>query len=93
MVAFTVGDLVQVEIPKGVNKRGVMGVSVMYSTWPEARFDSAIGSVTEVNPRGATGIPQYLVNFRDQKNKVTVPWSAQWFREEWIKPVQPKTAE
>ncbi|MGI9254609.1 MAG: hypothetical protein ACR2J8_12740 [Thermomicrobiales bacterium] len=84
MAVFEVGDVVRVEMPKGLNKRGVLGISVMYATWPEARFDGATGTVTEIDPFGPTGIPLYLVDFKDHKNKVSVPWMAQWFREEWI---------
>jgi hypothetical protein len=84
MARFEIGDVVRVEMPKGVNKRGVVGISVMYTTWPEARFDGASGTVTEVNPRGPYGIPLYLVNFKEHKNRVAVPWQAEWFREEWV---------
>ena len=84
MAAFAVGDLVRVQMPKGVNKRGVVGISVMYTTWPEARFDGATGDVVEINPRGTLGIPLYLVSFRDHENRVAVPWQSQWFREEWL---------
>ena len=82
MAQFEIGDVVRVEMPKGVNKRGVVGISVMYTTWPEARFDGASGTVTEIDPRGPYGIPLYLVNFKDHKNRVAIPWQAQWFREE-----------
>jgi hypothetical protein len=81
---FAVGDVVRVAMPKGVNKRGVVGVSVLYTTWPEARFDGALGEVTEYNPSGTYGIPQYLVDFRNQKNRSAIPWQSQWFREEWL---------
>ncbi len=84
MAAFEVGDLVTVNMPRGVNKRGVVGVSVLYSTWPEAKFDGAVGEVVEVNPSGTYGIPQYLVDFRGQKNRTAIPWQSQWFREEWL---------
>ncbi len=84
MAAFTVGNLVRVSMPKGANKRGVVGISVMYTTWPEARFDGATGDIVEINPRGPLGIPLYLVNFRGHKNRVAVPWQSQWFREEWL---------
>ncbi len=85
MAAFNVGDLVKVTMPKGVNKRGVVGVSVLFSTWPEAKFDGAVGKVVEVNPSGTYGIPQYLVDFRGQKNRAAIPWQSQWFREEWLR--------
>ena len=84
MARFEVGDEVRVDMPKGVNKRGVVGISVLYTTWPEARFDGATGDVAEVNPRGPLGIPLYLVNFRGHENRVTVPWQSEWFREEWL---------
>ncbi|MDQ3695126.1 MAG: hypothetical protein M3464_16075 [Chloroflexota bacterium] len=84
MAEFVVGDLVRVEMPKGVNKRGVVGISVLYTTWPEARFDGAVGEVVEFNPTSTYGIALYLVDFRSQQNRVVVPWQAQWFREEWL---------
>jgi ribosomal protein L21E len=100
MAAFGIGDRVRVEMPKGVNKRGVVGISVMYTTWPEARFDGATGEVVEVNPRGPYGMPLYLVNFGGHENRVAIPWQSQWFREEWLvdtgdrRPRQPaKTGE
>src|SRR3712207_7315019 len=71
MARFEVGDLVRVDMPKGVNKRGVVGISVLYTTWPEARFDGAVGDVVEINPRGPYGIPLYLVNFKGQDRKST----------------------
>jgi len=85
MARFEVGDEVRVDMPKGVNKRGVVGISVLYTTWPEARFDGAVGDIVEINPRGPYGIPLYLVGFRGHDNKVAVPWQSQWFREEWIR--------
>ena len=88
MARFDVGDLVRVEMPKGVNKRGIVGISVMYTTWPEARFDGATGDVTEINPRGPYGIPLYLVDFRNHENRVAIPWQSQWFREEWLTPAE-----
>ena len=88
MAGFDVGDLVRVEMPKGVNKRGVVGISVMYTTWPEARFDGAIGDVAEINPRGPYGIPLYLVDFRGHENRIAIPWQSQWFREEWLTPAR-----
>ena len=84
MARYQVGEDVTVQMPRGKNKRGVMGISVMYFTAPEARFDGATGSVTEVNPRGPHGIPLYLVDFREHKNRTAIPWQSQWFREEWI---------
>jgi hypothetical protein len=93
MSKFDIGDIVRVEMPKGVNKRGVVGISVLYSTWPEARFDGAAGSVMEINPVGPYGIPLYLVSFKEHTNKVAVPWHAQWFREEWIEHVEERRKE
>ncbi|MDP9365181.1 MAG: hypothetical protein M3Q10_13315, partial [Chloroflexota bacterium] len=84
MAAFEIGDEARVEMPKGVNKRGVVGISVMYTTWPEARFDGATGKVAEINPRGPYGIPLYLVDFREHENRVAIPWQSQWFRETWL---------
>jgi hypothetical protein len=84
MAAFAVGDLVRVTMPRGVNKRGIAGISLLYTTWPEARFDGAVGDVVEINPRGPYGIPLYLVNFRGHENRVAIPWQSQWFREEWL---------
>jgi len=94
MARFEVGETVRVAMPKGFSKRGVQGISVMYTTWPEARFDGAVGKLTEINPRGPNGIPLFLVDFRGQDNRTAIPWQAQWFREEWITPVdQPSAAE
>lgn len=88
MARFAVGDTVRVGMPKGFNKRGVVGVSVMYATWPETRFDGAIGTVRQVNPRGTYGIPLYLVDFTTHDNaRAGLPWQSQWFREEWLAPV------
>ena len=84
MARYHVGEDVTVQMPRGRNKRGVTGISVMYFTSPESKFDGATGRVTEVNPRGPHGIPLYLVDFRDHKNRTAIPWQAQWFREEWI---------
>ncbi len=92
MARFAVGDLVRVQLPKGANKRGVVGISVLYTTSPEARFDGATGDVREVNPRGPYGVPLYLVNFRAHDNRVAIPWQSQWFREEWLVP-GPRRAE
>ena len=84
MAKFAVGDIVRVAMPKGVNKRGVVGISVLYTTWPEARFDGAVGEVADHDPTGTHGISQYLVDFRNQKNRGAIPWQSQWFREEWL---------
>ena len=101
MARFAVGDEVKVHLPRGKSKRGVMGISVMYTTSQEAKFDGATGVVTDINPRGPLGIPLYLVDFSEHDNsRVGIPWQAQWMREEWIvgtrqtEPVlQPRDAE
>ncbi len=101
MARFAVGDEVKVHLPRGKSKRGVMGISVMYTTSQEAKFDGATGVVTDINPRGPLGIPLYLVDFSEHDNcRVGIPWQAQWMREEWIvgtrqtEPVlQPRGAE
>ena len=49
-------------MPRGVNKRGIPGISVLYTTWPEARFDGATGLIG-IDPRSNNGIPLYLVDF------------------------------
>ncbi len=82
---FDVGDEVTVTMPRGVSKRGIPGISVLYSTWPEARFDGATGTVTGIDPRSTNGIPLYLVDFSTHKNRAAIPWQRQWFRWEWIK--------
>ena len=87
MARFAVGDEVRVQMPRGVNKRGIVGISVLYTTAPEARFDGAVGDVREINPRGPYGVPLYLVNFRGHDNRVAIPWQSEWFREEWLTPV------
>ncbi|MGB3330607.1 MAG: hypothetical protein WBA46_16725 [Thermomicrobiales bacterium] len=84
MARYDVGDTVTVRMPRGVNKRGVMGISVMYTTSQEAKFDGATGTVTDINPRGPNGIALYLVDFAGHENRTAIPWTAQWFREEWI---------
>ena len=88
MAAYEITEEVKVQMPRGKNKRGVAGISVMYVTSQEAKFDGAVGTVTEINPRGPNGIPLYLVDFRDHENRVAIPWQAQWFREEWITSTQ-----
>src|SRR6266508_6151238 len=84
MARFAVGDVVRVALPRGPNKRGIVGVSVLYATSPESRFDGAVGAVEQINPRGPYGIPLYLVNFRGHDNRIAIPWQSQWFREEWL---------
>src|SRR3954454_4951153 len=85
MTQFKVGDTVRVEVSPGYSKRGVYGISVMYTTHPEARFQGAIGAITDINPKGLYSTPQYLVDFRGFDNsRLGIPWQAQWFREEWL---------
>ena len=85
MPEFQSGDIVRVEMPRGYSMRGVLGISVLFSTSPESRFEGAIGTVTDINPLGPQSVHQYLVDFRTHDNsKVGLPWQAQWFREEWI---------
>ena len=80
-----VGDIVRVAMPRGHNKRGVWGISPMYNTSTEAKFDGATGVVTEINPEGPYTIPLYLVDFRDQDNsRLALPWQAHWFREVFL---------
>lgn len=85
-----VGDTVEVHMPRGHNKRGVWGISVLYTTSPEAKFDGAIGKIVDINPNGPYTIPLYLVDFRDSGNKAAIPWQVQWFREEWLRPAKAK---
>jgi hypothetical protein len=89
MPEFLAGDKVRVEMPRGYNKRGVLGVSVMYTTSPEAKFDGAQGVITEINPEGPYTVHQYLVDFRAVDNsRLGLPWQAHWFREEWLRLVE-----
>lgn len=84
MATYRADDVVRVALPKGPNKRGVMGVNVLYATSQEARFDGATGTVRDVNPRGPYGIPLYLVDFRGHENRVAIPWQSHWFRGDWL---------
>ena len=85
MTEFMVNDIVRVEMPRGYSNRGVLGISLMFSTMPEAKFEGAIGTITSINPVGPQSVPQYLVDFRTHDNsRVGIPWQAQWFREEWL---------
>lgn len=86
MDGLTIGAVVRVVMPRGVSKRGIPGISVLYSTWPEARFDGAVGTIVDIDPRSTYGIPLYLVEFTGHKNRVAIPWQRQWFRQEWIVP-------
>ena len=93
MLKLAVGDEVKVAMPRGRNNRGVMGVHLMYTTSPEAKFDGAVGVITKFDddsalandPRGDLRLPQFLVDFREHKNP-GIPWQAQWFRETWLQP-------
>jgi hypothetical protein len=85
MTEFFVGDKVRVTMPRGYSKRGVLGISVLYTTSPEAKFEGALGVITKINPQGLHSVHQYLVDFRPYDNsRIGIPWQAQWFREEWL---------
>lgn len=84
MAHFEVGDTVRVAMPRGKSKRGVLSIHVMFTTSQEAKFDGAVGTITEIDPTGTHGVPLYLVDFRDHENRVAIPWVVQWFRQEWI---------
>ena len=88
MAWFEVGDTVRVQMPRARNKRGVVAIHVMYTTSQEAKFDGAVGTITDINPEGTHGVPLYLVDFRDHENKTAIPWTVQWFRQEWIQHVE-----
>jgi len=88
MARVGVGDVVRVALPKGKSKRGVPGISVMFFTSMEARFEGAVGTVTAINPRGPYGLPVCLVDFTDHQNRVAIPWQSHWFREEWLEPAE-----
>lgn len=89
MAQFAVGDTVQVVLPKGVSKRGVPGVNVMYATSIEARFEGAKGRVVDVNPNGTHHIPLYLVDFRTEDNsRLGIPNQLYWFRDTWLQPIE-----
>jgi hypothetical protein len=89
---FNAGDSVRVAMPRGVSKRGIPGISVLYTTWPEARFDGAEGTIVDIDPRSKYGIPLYLVDFSAQPTRVSIPWQRQWFRPEWIVPADDRAA-
>ena len=93
MADFDLDNVVRVAMPRGVNKRGIPGISVMYTTWPEARFDGATGTIVAIDPRSKYGIPLFLVDFAGHENRVAVPWQRQWFRGEWIVPVADRTPQ
>jgi hypothetical protein len=85
MTEFQPNDIVRVELPRGYSTRGVLGISLMFSTSVEAKFEGAIGTITQINPTGPQGVHQYLVDFRTHDNgRVGIPWQAHWFREEWL---------
>jgi hypothetical protein len=85
MPEFQIGDIVRVELPRGYSNRGILGISVLFNTSPESRFEGAIGTVMEINPAGPQSVHQYLVDFRTHDNsRIGIPWQAQWFREEWL---------
>lgn len=85
MTEFSKGDIVRVEMPRGYSVRGVLGISLMFSTSVEAKFEGAIGTISEINPIGPHSVHQYLVDFRTHDNgRIGIPWQAQWFREEWL---------
>jgi hypothetical protein len=88
MAGYQVGDIVRVAMPRGKSTRGVMGVHVMFKTSPEAKFDGAVGTVVDIDPDGTHNIPLYLVDFKGHENRVATPWTAQWFRENWIQYVE-----
>ncbi|HWV23822.1 MAG TPA: hypothetical protein VNZ58_06510 [Thermomicrobiales bacterium] len=85
MATFNIGDEVQVTMPHAPNKRGVSGVHPMYTTSPEAKFDGATGTITDINVDGSHGIALFLVDFRDHNNR-GIPWGVQWFRQNWLRP-------
>lgn len=85
MTEFFKGDIVRVEMPRGYTGRGLLSISLMYTTYAEAKFEGAVGTVTEINPVGPHTVHQYLVDFRTHDNsRIGIPWQAQWFREEWL---------
>lgn len=84
---YTIGDVVQVFMPRAHNKRGVWGISPLFTTSQEAKFDGATGRVIQLQERGPYQIPLYLVDFSEFDNsRIGIPWQAQWMREEWIEP-------
>jgi hypothetical protein len=87
MARIAIGDDVQVMMPKGLSKRGVPGVNVMYATWIESRYEGAKGRVVDFNPHGTHHIPLYLVDFRAADNsRLGLPTQSYWFRENWLEP-------
>lgn len=89
MARLAIGDEVQVTMPKGVSKRGVPGVNVMFTTSIEARFEGGKGRVVDVNPNGTHHIPLYLVDFRAADNsRLGLPTQSYWFRDTWLEPVE-----
>jgi hypothetical protein len=89
MTEFFKGDIVRVEMPRGYTGRGLLSISLMFSTHPEAKFEGAVGTVTQIDPIGPMTVHRYLVDFRSHDNsKIGIPWQAQWFREEWLELVE-----
>jgi hypothetical protein len=90
MAEFFVGDKVRVDLPRGYSKRGIYGISILYATSPEARFDGAVGVITKINPNGPYSSAQYLVDFLAVDNsRMGLPWQANWFRESFLELVEP----
>lgn len=87
MVGLNVGDTVRVQLPRGTNKRGVVTIHPMYVTSQEAKFDGATGTITDIKPDGTHNIPLYLVDFKGHENRVAIPWTAQWFRQDFLQRV------
>lgn len=87
MAGLNIGDTVRVALPRGRNKRGVVGIHVMYTTSPEAKFDGAVGTIVDIMPDGTHNIPLYLVDFKGHENRVSIPWTAQWFRDGFLQHV------
>ena len=84
MSNLAIGDVVQVEMPRGKNARGVEGIHVMYTTSQEAKCDGAVGTITDIKPDGTHGIPLYLVDFTKNENSWMPPYSAYWIRSDWL---------
>lgn len=81
---FDLGDVVKITMPYAKNKRGVMGIHVMYTTSQEAKCDGAVGTIIDIKPEGTHGIPLYLVDFTKNENKWMPPYTRYWFRADWL---------
>ena len=81
MNMFDFGDVVRVQMPKGVNKRGVVGMTVSSTTWPEASSMAPPARLLASSRAVATGCPVSR-GFLQTKNRVAIPWQRQWFRGE-----------